>query len=62
MGTRGRSYLPHVKYIYSVEVQQYVHDQVYVIRRTGDIADKMQQLVDGLPDPVPVHYDPEQPD
>jgi hypothetical protein len=61
MGTPGRSYLPHVRYTYSVAGKEYTNDQVYVIRRTGGLADAMQRLVDRLPDPVPVHYDPEDP-
>jgi hypothetical protein len=61
MGTRGRSYLPYVKYAYRVAGRDYVNDQVYLIRRTGGLADKMQELVDGLPDPVPVHYAPDDP-
>ncbi|HVV88704.1 MAG TPA: DUF3592 domain-containing protein [Kofleriaceae bacterium] len=61
MGTRGRSFLPYVKYTYTVDGKEYTNDQVYLIRRTGGLHDKMQQLVDGLPDPVPVHYDPKDP-
>lgn len=61
MGGRTRSYLPHVKYTYSVGGREYTNDQVYLIRRTGGLHDKMQQLVDGLPDPVSVHYDPKDP-
>jgi hypothetical protein len=58
---RGRTYMPHAKYTYSVSGKSYTNDQVYLIRRTGGLHDKMQQLVDGLPDPVPVHYDPNDP-
>lgn len=61
MGTRGRSYLPYVRYTYRVDGREFTNDQVYLIRRTGGLADEMQKLVDGLPDPVPVHYDPEDP-
>lgn len=57
----GRSYLARVKYAYTVDGKEYVNDQVYVIRRTGDLADKVQKFVDGLPDPVPVHYNPQNP-
>ncbi|MBA3540676.1 MAG: DUF3592 domain-containing protein [Deltaproteobacteria bacterium] len=61
MSGRGRSYLPHVTYAYAVDGKPYVNDQVYLIRRTGGTSDEMQALVDRLPDPVPVHYDPAQP-
>lgn len=61
MGTRGRSFLPYVRYTYVVDGKEYTNDQVYLIRRTGGMHDKMQRLVDGLPDPVPVHYDPKDP-
>ena len=54
----GRTYMPHVKYTYTVEGKAYTNDQVYLIRRSGGLKDKMQELVDALPDPVPVHYDP----
>lgn len=61
MGTRSRSFLPYVKYTYVVEGKTYTNDQVYMIRRSGGMHDSMQKLVDGLPDPVPVHYDPKDP-
>lgn len=57
----GRSHLAHVKYAYTVAGKDYVNDQVYVIRRTGNLADKVKKTVDGLPDPVPVHYNPGNP-
>src|SRR5688572_7009945 len=52
------SYLPHVKYTYTVAGTAYVNDQVYVIRRTGNLARAIRKLVASLPDPVPVHYNP----
>jgi len=58
---QGRTYMPHVKYTYSVDGKEYSNDQVYLIRRTGNLADVIQKLVDGLPDPVPVRYDPKEP-
>lgn len=57
----GRTYMPHVKYTYAVRGKDYTNDQVYLIRRSGGLKDKMQELVDGLPDPVPVHYDRQDP-
>ena len=57
----GRAYLPYARYVYSVGDVDYTNDQVYLIRGTGGLADSMYRLVDGLPDPVPVHYDPAQP-
>lgn len=58
---RGRTYMPHAKYTYVVAAKEYTNDQVYLIRRTGGLRDQIQKLVDGLPDPVPVHYDPQDP-
>jgi hypothetical protein len=57
----GRAHLPRVKYAYTVDGKEYTNDQVYVIRRTGNLADAVRKLVDGLPDPVPVHYNPANP-
>lgn len=61
MGTRYRSFLPVVKYTYVVDGKEYTNDQVYLIRRTGGMSSTMQKLVDSFPDPVPVHYDPNDP-
>jgi len=61
MATRGPNFLPYVKYSYTVDGTSYVNDQVYLIRKTGDLEDKIKKLVDALPDPVPVHYNPKQP-
>jgi hypothetical protein len=61
MGTRGRTFLPVVKYSYVVDGKEYTNDQVYLIKRSGGMHDKMQRLVDSFPDPVPVHYDPANP-
>lgn len=57
----GRSYMPRVKYAYTVGGREFTNDQVYVIRRTGSLAPTVRKLVDGLPDPVPVHYNPQDP-
>ncbi len=57
----NRSYLAHVQYQYTVDGADYDNDQVYLIRRTGHRSDVVQRLVDGLPNPVPVHYDPAAP-
>lgn len=57
----SRTYMPHVKYEYTVDGKEYTNDQVYVIRRTGNLADAVRRLVDGLPDPVTVHYNPQNP-
>src|SRR5688500_8107599 len=54
MSTPSRSYLPHVKYTYSVDGQEYTNDQVYLIRGTGGTRGSIMRLVTGLPDPVPV--------
>ena len=56
-----RSYMPYVKYQYDVGGKHFINDQVYLIKRTGGLRDKIQKLVDELPDPVPVHYNPKNP-
>jgi hypothetical protein len=56
-----RNYMPYVKYQYDVAGKHYINDQVYLIKRTGGLHDEIQKLVDGLPDPVPVHYNPKEP-
>lgn len=61
MGGPGRSYLPAVRYTYTVDGTPYEGDQVYSLRRTGGGADRMRRLTAGLPDPVPVHYNPADP-
>lgn len=58
---KGRNYIPYVKYTYEVGGKRYTNDQVWLIERTGDLHDKVQELVDGLPDPVPVRHDPANP-
>src|SRR6185503_4917611 len=60
MGT-GRTYMPRVRYAYRVDGKEYTGDQVYVIRRTGNLPGAVQKLVDSLPDPVTVHYNPQNP-
>lgn len=61
MGTRNRSFIPVVKYSYTVDGKAYTNDQVYLIKRSGGMHDRMQKLVDSFPDPVPVHYNPANP-
>ena len=34
--------MPHVKYEYTVDGKEYTNDQVYVIRRTGNLADALR--------------------
>lgn len=61
MAAQSQSYLPRVRYSYTVGGRDFVNDQVYLHRQSGGWADKVQSLVDGLPDPAPVHYDPNDP-
>lgn len=61
MATRTPNYIPYVKYTYVVDGKTFTNDQVYLIKRTGHRLDKTQALVDGLPDPVAVHYNPKDP-
>ena len=52
----------YVKYTYTVDGKSYTNDQVYSIRGTGGLADKVRRLVNDLPDPVPVFHDPKNPE
>ncbi len=61
MKAHGRSYLPHVKYRYTVDGTDYTNDQVYAVGSVGGYRERVQKLVDGLPDPLPVRYDPQDP-
>lgn len=61
MHTSGRSFLPRAVYTYTVGGKSYKNDQVYLVKGTGGTSDDMKALVDGLPDPVPVHYDEDNP-
>lgn len=54
--------MPLVRYTYVVGDKTYTNDQVYSIRLTGNLADVIKKLVEALPDPVPVHYDPKHPE
>lgn len=56
------SFLPYVKYSYSVTGKDYINDQVYLHKQTGSLDWQVRRLVNSLPNPVPVHYDPEYPE
>jgi hypothetical protein len=60
MGVMARgSYAPYVKYNYSVEGKEYSNTQFYLVGRIGNSRKAIQRLVDSLPNPVPVHYNPQ---
>ncbi|MFT3692063.1 MAG: DUF3592 domain-containing protein [Kofleriaceae bacterium] len=59
--TPGATYMPRAVYSYEVDGKSYTNDQVWLIRGTGATADAAKKLVDELPNPVDVHYDPENP-
>lgn len=61
MQTDARSFTPRVKYSYTVAGKQYFGQQVYRTGRVGSTRQPAQRLVDGLPDSIPVHYNPENP-
>ncbi len=61
MAGPGRGYLPRVRYSYTVQGKQYENDQVFSVRGTGGTSTQMRKLVDSLPDPIPVHYNPGNP-
>lgn len=60
---RPRSYwfYPHVRYTYTVAGTSYTGERVYQIGRQDQKEDAARRLVEALPDPVPVHYDPASP-
>lgn len=51
----------YVKYTYSVAGKEYVNDQSYLVGRTYGTGEAMKRVVNRLPNPVPVHYNPEDP-
>jgi hypothetical protein len=57
----GRSFTPTVTYSYSVAGKEYVGQQVYLTGRVGRTEDSAKRLIDGLPDAIPVHYNPQNP-
>jgi Protein of unknown function (DUF3592) len=57
----NRTFMPHVVYTYEVDGVAFTNDQVYLIRRTSNLKRAIEKLVEGLPNPVPVHYDPASP-
>jgi len=61
MQTDGRSFTPRVQYVYTVGGTEYDGQQVYRTGRAGSLKQAAQRVVDGLPDPIPVHYDPDNP-
>ncbi|HEX3744566.1 MAG TPA: DUF3592 domain-containing protein [Bryobacteraceae bacterium] len=61
MQTEARSFTPTVKYSYTVGDRQYVGQQVYRTGRVGSLSRPAQRLVDGLPESIPVHYNPRNP-
>ena len=61
MTTEHRMYLPRAVYTYEVAGKKYTNDQVYLIRGTGGTSTEVKQLVDELPTPTDVHYDPDNP-
>jgi hypothetical protein len=54
-------YYPYVKYRYSVAGKEYINDRLYLVGQTYGGGGVMRRLVERLPSPVPVHYDPENP-
>lgn len=54
-------YYARVKYSYAVAGKTYQNDRIYQIGRLDGTKDDRQHFVDALPDPVPVHYDPADP-
>ncbi|HEX3880202.1 MAG TPA: DUF3592 domain-containing protein [Bryobacteraceae bacterium] len=61
MQTDGRSFTPRVRYCYAVAGKEYAGQQLYRTGRVGSTKQPAQRLADGLPDHIPVHYNPENP-
>src|SRR5579871_620995 len=59
--TDGRSFTPSLKYRYTVAGKEYAGHQVYRTGSVGSVKQSAQRLVDGLPESIPVHYNPENP-
>ncbi|MDX2090082.1 MAG: DUF3592 domain-containing protein [Kofleriaceae bacterium] len=51
----------HVKYSYKVGTTEYVGERVYPEGKIEYTLKKAQGIVDQLPSPLPVHYDPDDP-
>lgn len=56
------SYVPSVRYSYNVNGQEYKNNQVYLHKQTGNLDWQNRKLINSLPNPVPVHYDPQHPE
>lgn len=54
-------YYPRARYTYEVAGKSYTGERVYQTGRLNQKEAAARQLVDALPDPVPVHYDPASP-
>lgn len=60
-GPGPRSYAPKVVYDYAVGGTSYRNDQVYLLAGTAGGERDMQRVIDGIPERVPVHYNPDDP-
>lgn len=58
----GQSFTPKIRYSYSVAGKEYVGANVYRTGRVGRLKGAATRLVNALPDPIPVHYNPENPE
>ncbi len=54
-------FYPVVKYTYAIGGKMYTNDRVYAAGRIDSRAPTVQKLLDGLSDPVPIFYDPDDP-
>lgn len=54
-------FYPVVTYSYAIEGKTYTNDRVYAAGRIDSRQPTVQKLLDGLPDPVPIFYDPDDP-
>lgn len=61
MQTSGRLFSPKIKYRYTADGKDYVGERVYLTGRVGWMQSTAQRVVDALPDPIPVHYNPQDP-
>lgn len=61
MQTSGRLFSPKIKYAYLAGGEEYVGERVYLTGRVGWMPSTAQRVVNAMPDPIPVFYNPQDP-
>lgn len=57
---KGR-FAAQLKYAYKLGGKDYVGERIYLVGGPTGSQSAMQELVDGLPNPLPIRYDPDDP-